>query len=126
LVRRDISTPFKGITHGALALLNSYAWPGNVRELKNVLEHAMIFADDGWVRPSSLPEQINNSASSHLAEGISPVSYSIKEGKTTIESYLITRALAKTRGNKSQAAALLEISYPSLLSKIKDYKIVID
>ncbi len=39
----------KGITQGALALLSSYSWPGNVRELKNVLEHAIIFAENGWI-----------------------------------------------------------------------------
>jgi two-component system response regulator AtoC len=36
---------------------------------------------------------------------------------------LIRQALEKTRGNRSQAARLLEISHPSLLSKIKAYHI---
>ena len=36
---------------------------------------------------------------------------------------LITRALEETRGNRTQAARLLEISHPSLLSKIKAYGI---
>jgi len=31
--------------------------------------------------------------------------------------------LIRTKGNKTQAAELLEISYPSLLSKIKEYKV---
>ncbi len=36
-----------------LALLSSYSWPGNVRELKNVLEHAIIFAENGWISSES-------------------------------------------------------------------------
>jgi len=36
---------------------------------------------------------------------------------------LIRRALKKTKGNRSQAARLLEISHPALLSKIKEYGI---
>ena len=112
----------KGITHGALALLSSYSWPGNVRELKNVLEHAIIFAENGWVNSDSLPEQlwgVKDTSSDNMPADIS----SIKEGKVYIESILIARALAKTKGNRSQASELLEISYPSLLSKIKEYNI---
>jgi transcriptional regulator with PAS, ATPase and Fis domain len=36
-----------------------------------------------------------------------------------------TRALKKTSGNRTHAARLLEISYPSLLSKIKAYEIAL-
>ena len=38
-----------------------------------------------------------------------------------MESALIGRALQATGGNKSRAAELLEISYPSLLAKIREY-----
>ncbi|MCI5158507.1 MAG: sigma-54-dependent Fis family transcriptional regulator, partial [Candidatus Electrothrix sp. AUS1_2] len=48
---------------------------------------------------------------------------SIKEGKRRVEERLIRQALESTQGNKSQAAQLVEISYPSLLSKIKEYDI---
>lgn len=109
-----------GITHGALALLSSYSWPGNVRELKNVLEHAIIFARNGWVSSDSLPEQICK-AERTSSENILLDTFSIKEGKVLFESHLIAKALARTNGNKSQAAELLEISYPSLLNKIKEY-----
>ena len=40
-----------------------------------------------------------------------------------IEKDLITRALQKTGGNRTQSARLLEISHPSLLSKMKLYEI---
>jgi two-component system response regulator AtoC len=49
--------------------------------------------------------------------------YSIKKTVRTIEKKLIAKALQKTGGNKSRAAKLLEISYPSLLSKIEEYEI---
>jgi two-component system response regulator AtoC len=38
-----------------------------------------------------------------------------------IEETLIRRALDKTRGNRTAAAKLLEISHRALLYKIKDY-----
>ena len=49
--------------------------------------------------------------------------YSIKKTCRIIEEKLIAKALQKTGGNKSRAAKLLEISYPSLLSKIEEYEI---
>lgn len=112
----------KGITQNALALLCNYPWPGNVRELKNVMEHAIIFADKGWISPESLPEQICGSKHSPV-ENMLPEICSIKEGKVFFESHLIARALARTNGNKTQAAEILEISYPSLLNKIKEYNL---
>lgn len=112
----------KGITHGALSILGSYSWPGNVRELKNVLEHALIYAENGWISPVNLPEHVRN-ANSKSSDNWFSGTVSVKEGKVLLEKYLIEKALATTKGNKTQAADLLELSYPSLLSKIKEYKI---
>jgi two-component system response regulator AtoC len=122
---RKMDIRIKGVTHGALALLTNYPWPGNVRELKNVLEHAIIFAENGWISSESLPEKMSWTESTHQ-ENLLPDTFSIKEGKVFIESYLIAKALTKTNGNKSQAADLLEISYPSLLNKIKEYNLHVD
>jgi two-component system response regulator AtoC len=41
-----------------------------------------------------------------------------------IEKQLITKALAVTEGNRTRAAELLEISHPSLLTKMKAYNIL--
>ena len=55
----------------------------------------------------------------HLASG----ELSIKRTAAAIEQILIRRALQKTKGNRTRAADLLEISHRALLYKIKDYKI---
>jgi len=48
----------------------------------------------------------------------------VRLGRTAaIEEILIRRALQKTRGNRTRAAELLEISHRALLYKIKDYRI---
>jgi two-component system response regulator AtoC len=49
--------------------------------------------------------------------------YSLKGAQKVLEKKLITKALGETGGNRTQAARLLEISHPSLLSKIKSYDI---
>ena len=48
---------------------------------------------------------------------------SLKNAQKEVEKKLITQALDETGGNRTRAARLLEISHPSLLSKIKAYGI---
>jgi len=45
----------------------------------------------------------------------------VKRGLRALEERLIREALARTGGNRSRAAELLELSYRALLYKIKDY-----
>ena len=47
----------------------------------------------------------------------------IEKAKKIWEKNLITRALKATGGNRSRAAEMLELSFPSLLNKIKSYGI---
>ena len=49
--------------------------------------------------------------------------FSLKKAKRVMEKAIISKALVETGGNRTRAAELLEISHPSLLSKIKDYEI---
>ena len=51
--------------------------------------------------------------------------YSLKEAQKMLEKHLITKALEETGGNRTKAIQLLEISHPSLLSKIKAYDIAL-
>ncbi|MCI5131411.1 MAG: sigma-54-dependent Fis family transcriptional regulator, partial [Candidatus Electrothrix sp. EH2] len=112
------------VSHAAMQQLLAYSWPGNVRELENALERAVILAEGHSIEPDNLPEHIRANRAENVSDflGVS----SIKEGKRLVEERLIRQALEETRGNKSQAARLLEISYPSLLSKIKEYAVEID
>jgi two-component system response regulator AtoC len=99
-----------------------HRWPGNVRELENVIERAILLAPGNILEMSDLPPDLKAArfpSGGLTREGIS----SIKEASRLLERNLIERALAKTGGNKSQAAKMLEISRPILLSKIKAYKL---
>ena len=71
---------------------------------------------------SDLPERIREALDPvqvQLASG----ELSIKKTTAAIEEILIRRALQKTKGNRTRAAEVLEISHRALLYKIKDYKI---
>jgi two-component system, NtrC family, response regulator AtoC len=117
-----LGTQIKGMTPDARKLLLEYAWPGNVRELENTIERAMVLCDGDVIDTHDLPERLRDALDPvqvQLASG----ELSIKKTSSAIEEILIRRALQKTRGNRTRAAELLEISHRALLYKIKDYKI---
>ena len=112
----------KPIKPSVLKVLIEHSWPGNIRELENIIERSMILAQDDSLDLNDMKNTITSlreTNTSLTTEGI----YSIKKTVRIIEEKLIAKALQKTGGNKSRAAKLLEISYPSLLSKIEEYEI---
>ena len=44
------------LSEEALGLLTQYDWPGNVRELQNVINRALVFAEDSVLTPADLPD----------------------------------------------------------------------
>ena len=117
-----LGTNIRGVSTEARKLLLEYAWPGNVRELENTIERAMVLADGEVLQVADLPERIREALDPvqvQLASG----ELSVKKTTAAIEQILIRRALQKTKGNRTRAADLLEISHRALLYKIKDYKI---
>ena len=59
----------------------------------------------------------------HPMTELNSTELSVKKTTRVIEEILIRRALQKTKGNRTRAAELLEISHRALLYKIKDYLI---
>ncbi len=112
----------KNIAKETLRHLLVYNWPGNVRELENYIQRSIVISEQDTILPTDLPPAVVIHESSF--DDIDNLgTYSLKQGKILLEKKLIKKALAFSQGNKSQAALMLEISYPSLLSKIKELRI---
>jgi two-component system response regulator AtoC len=111
----------EGICPKALKLLIDYHWPGNIRELENVIERAMVLAEGIRIEEENLPWALDHKLTGET--GLFPEDFSLKKTARRMEEILIRKALEKTKGNKTKAAKLLEISHPWLLSKIKEYGI---
>ncbi len=118
-----LGTKISGITKEALDLLMRYKWPGNVRELENVIERAMIMADGSEITVSDLPPQILGYEPESSRIPLPKDCLSIRKASAILEKQLIMEALKRTKGNRTAAAKLLEISHRALLYKIKEYDI---
>ncbi|MDQ1163119.1 two-component system NtrC family response regulator [Chryseobacterium sp. SORGH_AS 447] len=85
-------------------------WKGNIRELRNTVERSMILMNDRVLDAESLP---------HYSEKVPAEkdSLSIK----SLEKEHIQKVLEYTKGNKAEAARLLEIGIATLYRKLEEY-----
>ena len=97
----------------AMQCLLNYDWPGNVRELKNVLERALILADNNLVTEQTLPLDLVG-AMNKRSSGL-PFQ-SLQE----IEREHILRVLSFVDGRKAEAAKILGIGRKTLYRKLQE------
>ncbi len=115
----------KAISKEALEMLRNYPWKGNIRELENCMERSIILCESDTITPDhiALNQQVSieNSLKNLPMDG--PLEAVSREAVRIVEKERIARALKETKGNKSRASEILQVSYKTLLTKIKEYGI---
>jgi len=119
----EIKGQEKTITKEALDLLFQYRWKGNVRELENTIERAIILCEGSTIGPEHIILQARPSSDLDMIPLEGSLEDTAKEALRIAETRRIRKALAETKGNKSRAAEILNVSYKTLLTKIKEYGI---
>ncbi len=115
----------KGFTPGSMDALSRYSWPGNVRELENSIERAVILCMGQFISEKELlPDVLKN---------YNPEAFTMSVGAPIggrslgdVEIIAIKETLEQTKGNKSRAAKILNITRTTLNNKIKKYGIFMD
>jgi len=122
LFNKKLQKDIEGLSSEAMPILMGYSWPGNIRELENVIERAILLARGRWITPEDLPSRITTDFT-YLPPLLPEDNLSIKKASSRLERDLIKKALELTGGNRTQAARILEISRPKLISKIKAFNL---
>jgi DNA-binding NtrC family response regulator len=112
---RDIGQTPPSLTPSAIELLLDHAWPGNIRELKNVMERAVLLADD-TIDPEHLPHE-------RMALPWSQPATPVESTDGDDDRERILKALEECAGNQTRAAKLLGIGRRTLTSKLTRYGI---
>jgi len=113
----------KGFTPMAMDALSKYSWPGNVRELENVIERAIILCMGQYISEKDLPPNIlkdyepEDAIQTQLSGG----------GKSLddIEKIALIETLKQTKGNKTEAATILNITRTTLRNKLKKHDLTL-
>ena len=108
----------KGLSEGFVRALQNHHWKGNIRELKNVMERALILEDTEYITVESLPFEMQNQSLATV-QGNALSAFSL----ASVEKLHIQRVLNHTKGNKTEAARLLDIGLTTLYRKIEEYKL---
>ncbi|HUW70937.1 MAG TPA: sigma-54 dependent transcriptional regulator [bacterium] len=101
--------------------LAGYSWPGNVRELENVIERALIYADDNLISAGDLDFPAGYRAAIVVTAPRGAAAAPLVTSLDHLEREAIERALASHGGNRTRAAEALGISRRTMLYRIKRY-----
>jgi DNA-binding NtrC family response regulator len=106
------------INDKAIQAMSAYHWPGNIRELENLARKLVVFGDVQIALNDLQISGIVNYAAPESSQGGS-LKVAARAASKKAERELIMQALERTRWNRKRAARELQISYKSLLYKIK-------
>jgi two-component system response regulator AtoC len=105
---------------GVEDMLVNHTWPGNVRELENVLDRALILADDYRITVADLPATISKIAQASQPSDSFQASGSLREQVRKFETHLILKTIEDASGDRRAAAQKLNIGLSSLYRKLEE------
>jgi DNA-binding NtrC family response regulator len=128
---RDLKKPTVPLSLDALDALQEYWWPGNVRELQNCIERAVILCEGDTIerRHLNLAGRVEPAAPAAVTpwdqidlSGTLP--QAVARVAAEVEKRKIEQAIREAGDNRQAAADALQISYRTLVQKLKEYGIV--
>jgi DNA-binding NtrC family response regulator len=114
---KEMGKQCEGVTDNVMQILINYEWKGNIRELQNIIERAVIFAEDNIIKTSDigpigsraiLPNESNEN---------------LQAAVKIYEREHICRILNKYNWNKVEAAKALKVGLSSLYRKIDELQV---
>lgn len=114
-----LGRPQPAMNARVMNLLQEYSWPGNIRELENAVKKIVVLGDPQIaVADLVTAAEYEPRPAPAILRG-SPLKAAARAASHQAERQLILEALARTRWNRKRAAQELQISYKSLLYKLK-------
>lgn len=115
--RKEMNKNIKGIDNDAMNALINHKWQGEVRELENIIERAVIFCTNDFIKLKDLPEFFNESK-----VNINNFD-SLENAVRNFEKKFILKTLENNNYNKELAAKQLDLGLSTLYRKIKELDI---
>ncbi len=117
----ETGSKVRGVTEAAMQILSGHDWPGNIRQLKNTIRTMVVMCDREKLDVRDIPPDILQrrqlTGTSTTPSNLAGVSLN------ELEKRAIADTLARTEGNREQAAKILGIGERTLYRKIKEYNL---
>jgi len=105
-----------GVSPDAMKALQAWHYPGNVRELSNIIERSVALSREGLIMPTDLPDKLVDGGLPPMAlvqEDFPDDGVNLDGMLGAVEKRWLLAALEETKGNKTEAAKLLQMSFRS-------------
>lgn len=116
---KEFKRPVPGIAADAVRRLEGYGWPGNVRELRNLVERAVLLANDGTLDATDFA-----TLASPVATAASEGAFALPANGVNLEDVersLVVQALDRAGGNQTKAATLLGLHRDQIRYRIEKF-----
>jgi transcriptional regulator with PAS, ATPase and Fis domain len=125
---RDLKKKPLTLAQSAIQELQTYGWPGNVRELQNCIERAVILTEGDTIHARHLNLSFRDAvpvvsgddqwAAIDLSGTLAEASRRVV---TEVDRRKIEQTLKETSGDRGRTAEILQVSYKSLITKLKEH-----
>jgi len=115
----DFGRPRPSLSPRTIGAFMDHSWPGNIRELENVIKKIVALGDEQLALADLDATAPETKQVRPPANGSCSLKVAARAASREAERELIRKALARTRWNRKRAAQELQISYKSLLYKLK-------
>jgi transcriptional regulator with GAF, ATPase, and Fis domain len=128
--RDKLGRSIDGFDAATRAAMCAYHWPGNVRELSHMIERAVLLARKSMLTPADIPlpntkarfaRTAAEARPSALAAELGDASLDLRSALEALEKHLIERALQRSGGNRTEAAAMLGLNRTTLMEKLRKH-----
>ncbi len=118
--RRELDSSTPAPSPRLVDALQAYHWPGNIREFSDAMKRYVLLGSEGKIIDDLVAKAAP--AHAHLASSVRGISLKklAKQEAREVERKIIFKTLRETQWNRKRTARVLNISYRTLLYKIKD------
>ena len=114
-INLELHKNVRKVPYEVMEMLQHHIWEGNVRELENTLMQAVVLSKgDVLEKEAVLLPQLHVSKNNH---------YDHNRSLDEVEKFHIEKVLNEVKWNKQKACKILDISKPTLYSKIEKYEL---
>jgi DNA-binding NtrC family response regulator len=118
---REVKKEALALSSEAVEVMKHHPWTGNIRELQNCIERAVILCDGREILPEHIGLRVLARSAAEDVPAVGSLQEASSAASRAVEAKMIEKVLRETGGNKTRAAEILQVSYKTLLTKIKDY-----
>jgi len=114
---REFRKTVRGLTPGAMQLLEDHPWPGNVRELRNAIERAVLVSEADRLDVEDFQMLSSEARAASTRFLLPPAGVDFE----ALERDLVVQALERTAGNQTQAAVLLNMTRDQVRYRVERF-----